>query len=165
MTEHHLSSISSYKRLECSSLTHRRRRAARRCHLRRAACRPAAPCRRFSARRRGLAARRRRRAAPVANVVPPVASVMPPLANVMPSTAVVVPLPLLCRPSLCRPSPCRPSPLSCHPLPSSQQRAPSPIASVAPSLVRRRRGAMVCVNFFAIGGDRWDAVLILRIPT
>ena len=143
MTEHHLSSISSYKRLECSSLTHRRRRAARRCHLRRAACRPAAPCRRFSARRRGLAARRRRRAAPVASVVPP-------LANIVPSAAVVVPLPLSCRPLLCRPSPCRPSPLSCRPSPSSQQHAPLPIASVTPSLVRRRRGAMVCVDLFAI---------------
>ena len=140
--------------------------------LRRATCRPAAPCRRFSDCRRGLAVRCRRRAAPIANVVPPVANVVPPLANVVPSLANVVPsaavivsLPLSCRPSSCRPSPCHPSPSSCRPSPSSQQRAPSPIASVVPSLVRRRRGAMVYVDLFAIGGDRWNAVLILRIPT
>ena len=121
-------------------------------HLRRAACRPAAPCRRFSD-------RRRQRSTPVANLVPPVANVVPPLANVVPTAAVIVPLPLSCRPSSCRPSPS-----SCRPSPSSQQRAPSPKASVAPLLVRRRRGAMVCVHLFAIGGDWWDAVLILHIP-
>jgi hypothetical protein len=40
MTEHHLSSISSYKRLERSSLTHRRCRAARRCRRAASSCRP-----------------------------------------------------------------------------------------------------------------------------
>jgi hypothetical protein len=40
MTEHHLSSISSYKRLERSSLTHRRRRAARRCRRAASSCCP-----------------------------------------------------------------------------------------------------------------------------
>ena len=113
-------------------------------------------------------------------VMPPVTIL--PLVAIFPPVAVVVtrfcvaccrhchvrPLLSSCRLSSCCTLPpsassCRPSP--CCPLPLSFRLGVPPVAfSVA--FAAWRRGAMVCVDImFVMGGDRWDAVLILRIAT
>jgi hypothetical protein len=74
-------------------------------------------------------------------VMPPITIVVPPLAVlhlavVVPPVAVVFP-----------------------------RRVVVPPIAFSVAFAARRWGAMVCVDMFVMGGDWWDAVLILRIPT